>query len=97
MPAMTLDNATICRHFFVGMAHSYGIVATNLKAVTLERGTREWKCAIPQFFSVASHKTLAAGLQTPARFGANSITVCPRGHSIGGQQKDVAHPCMIIF
>ncbi|MCX7113813.1 MAG: hypothetical protein NTX45_27805 [Proteobacteria bacterium] len=34
MPAMTLDNATICRLFFVGMAHSYGIVATNLMAVT---------------------------------------------------------------
>ncbi|MEI7869821.1 MAG: hypothetical protein WCI11_18185 [Candidatus Methylumidiphilus sp.] len=39
MPAMTLDNATICRHFFVGMAHSYGIVATNLMAVRRSVGT----------------------------------------------------------
>ena len=34
MPAMAFDNASICRHFFVGMAHSYCIVATNLMAVT---------------------------------------------------------------
>ena len=38
MPAMTLDNAIICQHFFAGMARSYGIVATNLMAVTLQRG-----------------------------------------------------------
>ena len=34
MPAMAFDNASICRHFFVGMARSYGIVAINLMAVT---------------------------------------------------------------
>jgi len=39
MPAMTLDNATICRYVFVGMAHSYGIVATNLMAVRVWPGT----------------------------------------------------------
>jgi len=41
MPAMTLDNAIICQHFFAGMARSYGIVATNLMAVTLQRGNQK--------------------------------------------------------
>jgi len=40
MLAMTLDNATICRHFFVGMAHSYGIFATNLMVVKQELGNQ---------------------------------------------------------
>ncbi len=40
MPAIKLDNATICQYFFVGMAHSYGIVATNLMAVSVRLETR---------------------------------------------------------
>ena len=53
MLAMTLDNATICRHFFVGMAHSYGIVATNLMLVKQELGNQPKKHCPPGFFSFA--------------------------------------------
>ena len=54
MPAMTLDNTTICRYVFVGMAHSYGIVATNLMAVKRELGNQFQNPVIPAWMPESS-------------------------------------------
>jgi len=81
MPAMTPDNAIICQHFFAGMARSYGIVATNLMAVTLQRGNagRRRSCAAcPQERTKAGFPRWSVGTRWESALAGGTGGQAPR-------------------